>query len=132
MRKEVSPISRDERTRSVSPQSVARIAHPALQGLYHLDKSASGFHDQLDSILHSQRYELCVPNLGDSDLMGLVIYLDEVRCRVPFFSLQSTQHRLSIVLILLVVLPGGVDSNSETYVAVTQYSLRLARFHLTV
>ena len=129
---EVSPLPHDGRTRSISPPIVARIAHPALQGLYHLDKSASGFHDQLDSILHSQRYELCVPNLGDSDLMGLVDYLDEVRCRVAFSPLQLTQHRLSIVLILLVVLSGSVDSNSETYAAVTQYSLRLARFHLTV
>ena len=128
---EVSPISRDERTRSVSPLSVARIAHPALQGLYRLDMSASSFHDQLDNILHSQRYELCVPNLGDSDLRELVDYLDEVRCRVALPSLQSTQHRLSIVLILQVVLPRNVYSNSETFVAPTQYSLCLTRFHLT-
>ena len=117
---EVSPLPRDGRTHSISLPIVARIAHPVLQGLYHLDMSAPGFHDQLDNILHSQRYELCVPTLGDSDLMGLVDYLDEVRCRVARSPLQSTQYRFSIVLIPLVVLPGSVDSNSETYAALTQ------------
>ena len=109
---------------------MGRIAHPALQELYHLDASALSFHDQLDNILHSQRYELCVPNLGDSDLMGLVDYLDEVRCRVTFSPLPLSQHRLSTVSILLVAPPGSVLVNSEACVALTQYSRRPPRFPL--
>ncbi|KAF9643026.1 kinase-like protein [Thelephora ganbajun] len=51
--------------------------HPALQQIYHLDRSSPDFHDQLDNVLHGQEYDQCVPNLEEEDLAWLVNYLDK-------------------------------------------------------
>jgi hypothetical protein len=55
---------------------------PALQQLHRLDRSSSGFHDQLSNVLYGEEYTQCVPNLQDDDLTWLVDYLDKVRRRV--------------------------------------------------
>jgi hypothetical protein len=66
---------------------------PALQRLHHLDKSLSGFHDQLSSILYGEEYQQCVPNLQGDDLVWIVDYLDNVRRHVaiPHSSLKPMQ-----------------------------------------
>ena len=57
---------------------------PVLQRLYHLDRSSSGFHDQLSNILYGEEYQKCVPNLQGNDLVWLVDYLDRVSRHVAF------------------------------------------------
>ena len=62
---------------------------PALQQFRRLDRSSSGFHDQLSDILYGHEYRQCVPNLQGDDLIWLAEYLDKVRCytalpRSPF------------------------------------------------
>ena len=57
---------------------------PMLQQLSRLDRSSSGFHDQLSNILCGEEYEQCVPNLQGNDLVWLVDYLEKVRHRVAF------------------------------------------------
>jgi len=52
----------------------------ALQQLRHLDGSSPKFDDQLNSVLNSESYKKSVPNLGRSELVSLVDYLDKV-CR---------------------------------------------------
>ena len=52
---------------------------PALQQLHHLDRTTSGFHDQLSNALYGEEYQKCVPNLQGDDLVWLVDYLDKVR-----------------------------------------------------
>ena len=56
-------------------------SHPVLQQLHHLDRSLSGFQDQLTNVLYGEEYRQCVPNLQGNDLVWLVEYLDKVRCR---------------------------------------------------
>ena len=51
----------------------------ALQQLYRLDRSSSGFHYQLSGVLYSEDYKKCVHNLQGDDLVQLVDYLDKVR-----------------------------------------------------
>lgn len=53
-----------------------------LRHFQHLDKSSSGFHDELNNILCGEEYRQCVPILQGHDLAWLVDYLDEVRRRV--------------------------------------------------
>ena len=55
---------------------------PALQQLHRLNRSLSGFHDQLGSILYGEEYKRCVPNLQGCDLVWLVDYLDKVHRHV--------------------------------------------------
>ena len=66
---------------------------PALQQLRHLNRSSSGFHDQLSKVLYGERYKQCVPDLQGDDLLWLVDYLDKVRCRIssPYSPLKSAQ-----------------------------------------
>ena len=67
---------------------------PALEQLNRLDRSSSGFSDQLGNILHGKVYQECVLNLQGEDSAWLVDYLDEVRRHVvllhsPLKSLQA-------------------------------------------
>jgi hypothetical protein len=55
---------------------------PALQRLHRLNRSLSGFHDQLSNALYGREYRQCVPNLQGDDLAWLVDYLDKVCCRI--------------------------------------------------
>ena len=50
-----------------------------LQQLHHLDKSSSGFHDQLCNILYGEEYKQSVSNLQGGNLVELVDCLDKVR-----------------------------------------------------
>jgi tRNA (Thr-GGU) A37 N-methylase len=72
---------------------------PTLQQLHRLDRSLSGFHDQLANVLYGEEYNQCVADLQDGDLVWLVDYLDKVRHRVALFSLRSSQRRLSTISI---------------------------------
>ncbi|KAF9644879.1 kinase-like protein [Thelephora ganbajun] len=53
-------------------------SHPVLQKLYSLDRSLSGFHNQLSNVLYGEEYTRCVANLQGDDLVWLVDYLDNV------------------------------------------------------
>ena len=53
--------------------------HPPLQQLHRLDRSSSGFHDQLSSVLYGEEYQKFVPNLQGDELVWVVEYLDKVR-----------------------------------------------------
>ena len=66
---------------------------PALQQLRRLNRSSSGFHDQLSKVLYGERYKQCVPDLQGDDLLWLVDYLDKVRRRIssPYSPLKSAQ-----------------------------------------
>ena len=68
-------------------------SQPALQQLDRLNRSSSGFHDQLSGVLYGERYQRCVPNLQGDDLVWLVDYLGEVRRHValPHPPLKPTQ-----------------------------------------
>ena len=63
---------------------------PALQQLYHLDRSSSDFHDRLCNVFYGSEYSQCVPNLEGDDLVWLVDYLDKVCRRVTFPFSAST------------------------------------------
>jgi len=52
---------------------------PVLQQLRRLDRSSSGFHDQLSNVLCGVEYKQCVPSLRRDDLVWLADYLDKVR-----------------------------------------------------
>lgn len=52
---------------------------PTLQQLLRLDKSSSGFHDQLGNVLDGEEYKQYVLDPQDDDLVRLVDYLDDVR-----------------------------------------------------
>ena len=54
---------------------------PVLEQLYNLDRSSSGFHDQLTNVLYGEEYRQCVPNLLGDSLIWLVEYLNNVRYR---------------------------------------------------
>jgi hypothetical protein len=70
---------------------------PVLQQLHRLDRSSSGFHDQLSNVLYGKECRQCVPNLQGGDLVWFVDYLDGVRRRTalprsplkPFQALDS-------------------------------------------
>ena len=66
---------------------------PALQQLYHLNRSSPDFHDQLCSVIYGEEYRESVPNLQGEDLVCLVDYLDEVRRHIspPRSLLKQTQ-----------------------------------------
>ena len=53
-----------------------------LKQLRRLDRSSPEFHDQVSNILYGQEYQQWVPTIQGDDLVGLVDYLDKVRCRV--------------------------------------------------
>jgi len=52
-----------------------------LKQLRRLDMFSSEFHDQVSNILYGEEYRKWVKNLEGDDLMGIVEYLDKVRCR---------------------------------------------------
>ena len=54
----------------------------ALQQFDRLNRSSPDFHDKLRDLLYGEEYKQCVPRLHGDDLVWLVGYLDEVRCRV--------------------------------------------------
>jgi len=55
---------------------------PALQQLHCLNRSSSGFHDQLSKTLYGEEYQHCLSNLQGDDLLWLVDYLDKVFCHI--------------------------------------------------
>ena len=55
-----------------------------LQQLLYLDRSSSGFHNQINGILDGEWYKEWVLQLQGDNLMGLVGYLDKVCCHVSF------------------------------------------------
>jgi hypothetical protein len=55
---------------------------PVLRQLHRLDRSSSGFHDQLSDVLDGEEYKQCVPDLQGDDLVFFVDYLDDVRRRI--------------------------------------------------
>ena len=54
----------------------------ALLQFRHLDRSSPNFDDQLRNVLYGSEYDKYALNIQGDDLMWLVNYLDEVRCRV--------------------------------------------------
>ena len=50
--------------------------------LEQLGKSSSEFHNKVSNILYGEEYKQWVPTIQGDDLVGLVDYLDKVRCRV--------------------------------------------------
>ena len=56
--------------------------HNPLNQLRCLDSSSPEFHDQISDILSGEEYKQWVPNIQGGDLVGLIDYLDKVRCRV--------------------------------------------------
>lgn len=54
----------------------------ALQQLYHLDRSLSGYCDQLINVLCGEEYCRCASDLQCDDLVWLINYLDMVCCHV--------------------------------------------------
>ena len=92
-----------------------------LQQLRRLERSSSGFHDQLSNILYGGEYTRCVEGLQGDNLVWLVDYLDEVSCCVALLRLYSSQRRPSIFSILPVPVSGNVFENSAAYVAPGQY-----------
>jgi len=61
---------------------MASPSHPVLQRLDGLKRSSSDFHDQLSNVLYAEEYKQYVSDLRGDDLVWLVDYLDEVRCRL--------------------------------------------------
>jgi len=59
-------------------------SRPFLQQLRHLDRSTSGFHDQLTRVLNGEDYQQRAPNLQGDDLVWLIDYLDEVCRHITF------------------------------------------------
>ena len=104
---------------------------PTLQQLHHLDRSSSGFHDQLSNLLYGEEYQQCAPNLRGDDLVWLVDYLDKVRRCVTFPHSPLNQRRLSMDSILPVPLSGSVCVNLEADAALGGYSQHRTRFRLT-
>ena len=104
---------------------------PTLQQLHHLDRSSSGFHDQLSNLLYGEEYQQCAPNLRGDDLVWLVDYLDKVRRCVTFPHSPLNQCRLSMDSILPVPLSASVCVNLEADAALVEYSQHRTRFCLT-
>ena len=102
-----------------SPQlgvsSMSSPGPPALQRLHHLNRSPSGFHDELSNILYGEEYQKCVPNLQGDDVVWIVEYLAKVRYHVVFPHSLLTLFRLSMILILPVPPFESVYANSEEY-----------------
>lgn len=59
------------------------VSRPVLEQLRYIDRSSSGFHDQLTKVLYGEKYQQYVPNLQGDDLVWLIDYLDEVRSTLP-------------------------------------------------
>jgi len=100
-----------------------------LRQLRRLDKSSSNFHDRVSNVLYGEEYKQWVQTIEGNDLVGLVDYLDTVRCLASFLLLpfpRSSHRRLLIVSTLLVPLSGSVFVNSDTYAATERhYRLRI-------
>lgn len=124
--------SRHSPSQSRTPMSSPNL--PTLQRLYHLDRSSSGFHDELSNLLYGEEYQQCVPILQGDDLVWLVDYLDKVRSCVPltFPALHSHQRRSSTLSAPPAQPSEGACANSGTYVAPEASSQRLTRFRLTL
>lgn len=50
---------------------------PVLQQIFRLDRSSPDFGEELDSILHGEKYEDCRRDLGKGDLKWFIDYLDK-------------------------------------------------------
>ena len=90
-----------------------------LQQLDRLNRSSSGFRDQLRDLLDGEEYRKCVQNLqpDDLDLVWLLEYLDKVCHRVTLPTLRSGQRRFSVVWILIATRHGSVCTDSVAYAA---------------
>ena len=73
-------------------------SHDLLKQLDRLDRSSSGFHDQVNNILYGEEYKQSVPNLRNNDLVWLVDYLDNVR---RLIALSNSPLKLAQVLDIL-------------------------------
>ena len=99
-------------------------SHSPLKQLRRLDKSSSKFHDRVSNVLYGEEYKQWVPTIEGKDLVGLVDYLDTVRCLASFLPPpfpRSSHRRLSIVSTLPVPLSGSVFVNSDTFAATERY-----------
>ena len=90
-------------------------SHNPLTQLRRLDKSSPTFHDKVSNILYGEEYTRWMSGLQGEDLMGLVDYLDDVRCHVSLFRSHLTRSRPSIISIPAVPPSGSVCANSEIY-----------------
>jgi hypothetical protein len=106
-------------------------SNPALQKLRDLDKSLSGFHDQLSNVLYGEEYARCVANLQGDDLKWLVDFLDGVRYHVFRARFPLNRRRLLAASLISVLLPGNVCANSGAYAELGLYSPRRTPFRLT-
>ena len=123
LRPEVQEVSKVLQASSAS--------RPFLQQLRLLDRSLSGFHDQLTKVLYGEGYQQRVANSQGDDLVWLVDYLDRVCRHVAFPTFRSSLHRLSMILSPPVALSGSVCSNSNAYVALGGYSRHRTHFRLS-
>ena len=101
-----------------------------LQQLRRLNRSSSGFHDQLTKILYGKDYQQCAPNLQGNDLVWLINYLDKVWHYITFSHPCSRYCRLSMVLTPPVQPSGSIYMNFKTYVVRVGSSHCHACFHL--
>ena len=111
---------------------MSSLGHPALQQLHRLDRSSSGFHDQLSSVLYGEEYQKCVQNLQCDDLVWLVEYLDKVRRRAAFPALRLSYSRLSMVSRSPVPVSGSVCANSGVYAVHGRCSRHRTHFRLPI
>jgi hypothetical protein len=107
-------------------------SHSPLKRLRRLDRSSSEFQDQVSNILYGEEYKQWVPNIQGDDLVGLVDYLDKVRCRVSPLYPRSSHHRLSMISTPPVPLSGSVCVNSGTYAAPGRYCHFRIQFRLKI
>ena len=69
---------------------MSSISLPALQQLRSLDRTSSGFHDQVCSVIYGEEYQECMSDLQGDDSAWLVEYLNEVRrCVALLHSAQA-------------------------------------------
>ena len=61
---------------------MSSLSPPALQQLHGIDRTVSGFPDELSNVLYGEEYQQSVPNIEGDDLVTLVDDLEGVSCRV--------------------------------------------------
>ena len=114
------------------PASIMPPCNP-VEKLHRLNRTSSGFHNQLSGVLYEEEYGQWVKNI-DNDMVWLVDFLDKVRRRTAFvhptLAQTTVTHRLSMFSILLVPLSGSVYASSEGYAARGQFSQHRARIRL--
>jgi len=102
---------------------------PALQKLYHLDRSSPEFHIQLSKVLYSEEYQQCIPNLQRDDLARLIEYLDMVCRHVILPQPRLRQRRFSTISNHQVQRSGSVYASSGVYVEPRGRSRHHTPFH---